>query len=146
MSGPRVRVGTVVLDRSSLLLVEHRKGARGYWLLPGGGLELGETFFACAEREVREETGLTVRAERVVYLSEAIAPDGGRHIVNVFVKATLLGGALAVPTDDIIAAVRWVPLDEVPGLPLYPAIADALLTSAAEGFAHDVRHLGAIWT
>lgn len=146
MSGPRVRVGAVVIDGDRLLLVEHRKGTRGYWLLPGGGLEHGETFLACAEREVLEETGLSVRAERVVYLSEAIAPDGGRHIVNVFVKAALVGGTLAVPEGDIVAAVRWVSLAEVPGLTMYPAIAQELLASAATGFDHEVRHLGAFWT
>jgi ADP-ribose pyrophosphatase YjhB (NUDIX family) len=148
MSGPapRIRVGVVLLEGDALLLVEHRKGDRGYWLLPGGGLEHGETFFDCAVREVREETGLVVEPERVVYLSEAIAPGGGRHIVNVFVKARRVEGSLALPEDDIIAAVRWVPLAELPGLVMYPAIADALLASAETGFDHDVRHLGAIWT
>lgn len=143
---PRIRVGVVLLEGDALLLVEHRKGDRGYWLLPGGGLDHGETFFACAAREVREETGLLVEPERVVYLSEAIAPGGGRHIVNVFVKARLLGGTLTLPTDDIIAAARWVPLAELSGLVMYPAIAEALLASAATGFDHDVRHLGSFWT
>ncbi|MEB3222145.1 MAG: NUDIX hydrolase [Candidatus Sericytochromatia bacterium] len=144
--GPRIRVGVVLQEGDALLLVEHRKGDRGYWLLPGGGLDHGETFFACAAREVREETGLLVEPERVVYLSEAIAPAGGRHIVNVFVKARVLGGTLTLPDGDIISAARWVPLGELPGLVMYPAIAEVLIASAATGFDHEVRHLGAIWT
>ncbi|MEB3196599.1 MAG: NUDIX hydrolase, partial [Candidatus Sericytochromatia bacterium] len=105
---PRIRVGVVLVDAERVLLVEHRKDDQRYWLLPGGGLELGETLLACAAREVREETGLQIEPERILYLSEAIAPAGGRHILNVFVKARQVGGELGVPTDDVITRVEWV--------------------------------------
>ncbi|MEB3198564.1 MAG: hypothetical protein VKP62_15310, partial [Candidatus Sericytochromatia bacterium] len=80
------------------------------------------------------------------YLSEAIAPAGGRHILNVFVKARQVGGELGVPTDDVITRVEWVLLAELPHLTLYPAIAPELLRSAAADFQHEILHLGARWT
>jgi 8-oxo-dGTP diphosphatase len=57
-------VGAVVHDAAGRLLLIRRGRApsRGLWSLPGGRVEPGETLEQAVEREVREETGLTVRA------------------------------------------------------------------------------------
>jgi 8-oxo-dGTP diphosphatase len=57
-------VGAIVHDaRRRLLLVRRRNDpGRGLWSVPGGRVEPGETVTAAVEREVREETGLRVRA------------------------------------------------------------------------------------
>ncbi len=57
-------VGAVVRDAAGRLLLVRRGRApsRGLWSLPGGRVEPGETLEEAVEREVREETGLTVRA------------------------------------------------------------------------------------
>jgi ADP-ribose pyrophosphatase YjhB (NUDIX family) len=57
-------VGAVVHDGAGrLLLVQRgRDPHRGRWSLPGGRVEPGETPEQAVEREVREETGLSVRA------------------------------------------------------------------------------------
>src|SRR3974390_1710373 len=56
---PRAGVSVVVLQGGDVLLVQRGKGAyRGFWSLPGGAIELGETAEAAARRELMEETGL----------------------------------------------------------------------------------------
>jgi len=57
-------VGAVVHDAAGRLLLIRRGHApsQGLWSLPGGRVEPGETNEQAVEREVREETGLTVRA------------------------------------------------------------------------------------
>ena len=45
---------------------------------------------------MREETGLDVAVDDFVYLSEAIAPDRSRHIVNIYLTAHVIGGELKV--------------------------------------------------
>lgn len=53
----------ILNDEGHVLLVKHSYG-RLNWELPGGGAELGESIVETALREVREETGLNVVAER----------------------------------------------------------------------------------
>ena len=94
-----IRVGAVVARDRSLLLVCHQKPGRDpYWVLPGGRLEPGETIPECAEREVSEETGLSVRFSGLLYLSEFLRE--GRHTVDVTVRMIPEGDAEAVLGSD----------------------------------------------
>jgi len=58
----------------------------GQWQLPGGHLEMGESFFSCAERETLEETGLVVKAEKVIAATNDIFDPKSKHYITVFVK------------------------------------------------------------
>ena len=58
-----VAVGAVVFNDKRVLLV--RRGqppSEDLWAIPGGKVGLGETLQAAAEREIREETGVSIRA------------------------------------------------------------------------------------
>ncbi len=101
-------VGAVVLDEAGRLLLVRRGHApsAGLWSVPGGRVEPGETVAEAVEREVREETGLAVRAGTVVGRI-SIRGDGVVYDV-VDVACTLLDPA-AVPVagddaDDVVFA------------------------------------------
>jgi ADP-ribose pyrophosphatase YjhB (NUDIX family) len=143
---PRTRVAVVLVEDDQVLLVRHSKRGESYWLLPGGGLDYGEGIAECARREIREETGLEIEVERFLYLSEAIAPDRSRHILNITVLGRLAGGTLELAQGDIMDAVQWFPFAELAGLTLYPAIQAELLASHTAGFQHEMKYLGSIWT
>lgn len=51
---PRVRVAAIIEQDGSVLMVRHEKGADTYWLLPGGGVDFGESLVTALERELRE--------------------------------------------------------------------------------------------
>lgn len=142
---PRVRVGVVVERKGNVLLVCHRKADRRYWMLPGGGLQWGETLFRCGEREVLEETGLRVEAGRLVYVAETVAPDGNRHVINMVITARLLGGSLRTPTEEIIDTVEWWPIGQLPALTLYPPIGSLVREGLEKGFSEQAVHLGTLW-
>src|SRR5438132_14323256 len=84
---PIVGVGGVVIENGRALLI--RRGSeplRGQWSIPGGTLELGETLEQGVVRELKEETGLTVRIVQMIedfdriYEDEADAAGGGASL------------------------------------------------------------------
>lgn len=75
---PRVGVGAVVVHDGRVLLVRRGKEPlRGRWVVPGGTVEAGETLQEALVREVREETGLTVRPGEVVFVFDRILREEG---------------------------------------------------------------------
>ena len=154
---PRVRVAVCLTAAERLLLVAHRKGTHRYWLLPGGGVEVGETLVEATRREGREETGVDAEIGRLLIVCDAIEP-AGRHLVNLVFAATAVvappgsagvastsGAGVNPPLDPASDEVRWVSRDELLGLELHPPIAGAVAAAWAGGFAGEVQVLGNVW-
>ena len=115
---PRVAVGAVVFHQDKVLLVLRGQApAKGMWAIPGGGVELGESMQAAAEREVLEETGLQVKAGEIVYTFERIQHDDAGQVKYHYVIVDLLAQALDPtqplrPADDVNDA-GWFTLSEL---------------------------------
>lgn len=94
-------VGAVVLDDAGRLLLIRRGHApsAGLWSVPGGRVEPGEALTEAVVREVREETGLTVRPGAVVGRL-SIRGDGVVYDVTDFACALLEPGAEPTAGDD----------------------------------------------
>lgn len=98
--------------RGPILLVE-RGGAplKGYWSLPGGLVETGESLDEAVRREVLEETGLRVQPVEMLGIFERIMRDAkGRaeyHYVLADYICKVVGGTLKAGDD--VARVEWVP-------------------------------------
>jgi len=144
-NGVRVRVAVCLREGDRILLAEHVKNGRRHWLLPGGGVEVGETMVGAAVREMLEETGLVVTVGRLVLVCEAIEP-AGRHLLNlVFAGTTPPGGTLRVGRDGVLDDVAWHDRDELATIDLHPPIGEAVLACWAEEFEGPVRVLGNVW-
>jgi 8-oxo-dGTP diphosphatase len=113
---PLTSCHVLVREGNRILLVQRaRPPFQGYWSLPGGGLELGETVEQGAIREVREETGLEVELTRFLGFRNAIERDSDErvrwHYTIFYFDGQVVGGSLC-PGDDA-AGVKWVSLPEV---------------------------------
>ncbi|HWI65459.1 MAG TPA: NUDIX hydrolase [Symbiobacteriaceae bacterium] len=115
----------LVRDGERILLVQRgRPPFVGYWSLPGGGVELGETVEAAVVRELAEETGLHVQVTRFLGYADAIDRDEQdrvrRHYVILYVEAEVAGGQLHAGDDA--SSVRWMTVEEARRLPLTDSV------------------------
>jgi 8-oxo-dGTP diphosphatase len=112
--GILLAVGAVIRnDAGQVLLVRHpperESHWKGKWICPGGGLKAGETLAQGALREIREETHLEARLERMLPPFETIVCERGEtllHVVYVDFLARYVSGELQ-PDDDVAEAEWW---------------------------------------
>lgn len=104
-------VGALIVEGDRILLVERgREPLKGWWSLPGGCVEPGETLDAAVRREVLEETGLVIEPVEVLEIFERIMRDEeGRaeyHYILVDYICSVTGGVLHA--DDDARRVEWI--------------------------------------
>ncbi|HVR69240.1 MAG TPA: NUDIX hydrolase [Vicinamibacteria bacterium] len=127
--GPRVGVGAVVIHEGRALLIRRGKEPlRGRWVIPGGTVEAGETLHDALVREVREETGVTVRPGEVVLVFDRILREDGHlryHYVIVDYLCAYVSGTPRAGTDA--EAVALVRPEELPGYDIPPQALEVVL-------------------
>ena len=148
-SEPRIRVSALLSWNGRVLLCRHEKPGKQYWLLPGGGVNSGESLLAALHRELAEEIGIDDKPplEGPVALVDSIAPSrdfAPKHVVHIIFAGDLGGRSLeAVTSRD--AAVRGHGLfsvSELDGLVLHPPI-QRFLSRWQPG--DPAVYLGALW-
>jgi len=119
--------GAVVCREGKILL--QRRSDNAAWGLPGGILELDETYEEAAVREVREETGLTVRLTALLGIYhnyDMMWPNGDRaHTIGAIYTAEILSGEPRIDEESL--ELRFFAQEELPELcfPDHRAAVDA---------------------
>jgi len=120
---PRTGASVIVLEKDKFLLIKRGKEPyKGYWSLPGGSQETGETLEACAKRELKEETNLSAGLMLFAATRDRIAYDENGEVSYHFVLSTYLtedfdGEAKALDDADDLG---WFTLDEMDALQMTP--------------------------
>lgn len=101
--------GCVLEQNGKYLLVQEKKAsAYGLWNLPGGRMDVGETFEEAAIREVAEETGYKVEIVGKLCIDHT---DPLNPVLHSY-KAKIIGGELHFPEEELLDA-RWLTFGEV---------------------------------
>jgi 8-oxo-dGTP diphosphatase len=107
---PSIVAAVIVQDHKVLLVQRRVREGTLWWQFPAGEMETGETAYATAVRETKEEVDLTVRGTRS--LGERDHPATGRHMA--YVACDLVQGTPRVADTDELAALTWCALQELP--------------------------------
>lgn len=120
----KIRLGcsAAIFDEQGRLLLTKRAD-NGQWCMPGGGMDSGESAAEACEREVWEETGLTVRVKRLVGVYShpdqlAVYADGNKaHIVALHFEVEVVSGepGLSNETTDF----GYFRMDEIETLEMF---------------------------
>jgi ADP-ribose pyrophosphatase YjhB (NUDIX family) len=127
---PKVDVRGAVVKDGKILLIQERADDR--WAMPGGWADLGNSPASVAEREVWEESGYRVKAEKVVAVIDAnrIEPFEFYHAYKIIFLCTLLDGEPRTSHETL--AVDFFDPEHLPLLSLYRTNEDMI----KEVFAH----------
>lgn len=114
-------------NENQLLLVKQRHEGKDIWMVPGGGIEEGESSQDAAIREVMEETGLIVHVERLLWHVEEVSEERGQRFVNFFL-GSIIGGQPELGSDpefgeddQVLEDLKFFSQDEIAQLDhVYP--------------------------
>jgi 8-oxo-dGTP diphosphatase len=146
---PRIRVSALLRWQGRILLIRHEKPGKEYWLLPGGGVNSGESLVDALRRELQEELGIDDRlpVEGPVAIVDSIAPErsfAAKHVVHIIFAGDLGGRSLETVTsvDAAVRGHRLFGLGELEEVVLHPPI-QRFLARWQPG--DPVVYLGPLW-
>ncbi len=115
---PRVGIG-VMIFRDGKVLLARRKGSHGAgaYAFPGGHLEYGESFEACARREVREECGIDIQNIQFLFVAN-ILDFMPKHYVHLTLTADWAAGEPQCLEPEKSESWGWYGLTNLPA-PLF---------------------------
>jgi ADP-ribose pyrophosphatase YjhB (NUDIX family) len=146
---PRIRVSAILRWHDRVLLCRHEKPGKEYWLLPGGGVNSGESLVTALHRELAEEIGIDdqIPVEGPVAIVDSIAPMrtvAPKHVVHIIFAGDLGGRSLEAVTsrDAAVRGHNLFTIGELDGVVLHPPI-QRFLSRWQPG--DPAVYLGALW-
>lgn len=118
----RERYRAIIIKDNKLLLMHRFREGLEFYVFPGGGLEAGETPKECCERELLEEFGIVIEAQKLIYL---INQNGAKQ--GFFVAKWISGEIHTTDAEEYTKGDHFgtydptsVNLEEIPKLNILP--------------------------
>lgn len=139
------RVGAIVIRNDKVLLC--RDNVNGYWYMPGGRVELGESSETAIVREMREELNSVVKVGRLVWIIECFYGASGdeTHEICLYYLVALDKNVNPPATEEFTIeepdgeknTFRWWQIEELPHARVYPSF----LRTALRTLPATVQHI-----
>nr|WP_231907404.1 NUDIX hydrolase [Colwellia sp. PAMC 20917] len=110
---PNATVAAIIVHQNKFLLVEEIEKGKKVFNQPAGHLEANENLISAIEREVLEETGLTLSPNYVSGIYYFYRPDINLYYLRFCFVIELDEFLQSIPQDDEIIATHWLSFDEI---------------------------------
>jgi 8-oxo-dGTP diphosphatase len=117
-SAPQLAVSAAIFRDDKILLVRRaRSAAKGFYSLPGGRVEFGESLHTALHREVAEETALAIAIVELAGWREVLpgVTGGGHYLIMSFAARWVAGEPVL---NDELDDFRWCMPDALDNLPI----------------------------
>ncbi|UUZ80069.1 NUDIX domain-containing protein [Paenibacillus sp. P26] len=139
----RVRACALILEEDRVLLIEFEDENGLHYNLPAGGMEPGESVIEAVMREALEEAGVEVSVGPLAFVHE-FAPhlvpsrQNGPHQISLIFDCTVTGGEPRLPSSPDVnqIGVKWIPLNRLHEIVLYPGIKNEIIAYASGRTRH----------
>jgi len=123
---PKVGIGVcIVKDRKVLLGKRKNVHGEGDWCFPGGHLEYGESWEACARRETTEEVGIKIRDVHFSIVTNDIFEKDEKHYITLYMVAVYASGEVVLREPEKCECWEWFDWSNLPS-PIFLPIQNAL--------------------
>jgi 8-oxo-dGTP diphosphatase len=120
----RVSAGAFIIRNNEILLVRAKNSEGNDFLVaPGGGVESNEGINQACIREVREETGIEVRPDKILFIEDLVWQN--KRVVKVWFLCNVTGGELTRTEGAIeegLIEARWFRKDQLKNEIVFPAV------------------------
>ncbi|MFS1511471.1 NUDIX hydrolase [Chengkuizengella sp. SCS-71B] len=111
----QVRVTGILIENGKILLVKQNVTSDRIWSLPGGRVEQGETLEEAIIREIEEETGLTTKVLKLLYICDK--PEASPSLLHITFLLKRIKGNIRLPSNEFdknpISEVLMIPVNDL---------------------------------
>lgn len=112
---PSLTVDGIIVDDNRILLIKRKNEPfRGYYALPGGFVEYGETVEEAVYREILEEVGIEVNIEGILGVYSSPNRDPRGHTISIVYILKMKGGKLRAGDDA--ESLAFFDINRIPSL------------------------------
>jgi len=143
---PTIRVAGLLVEDGRMLMVEQGHSDERYWLLPGGGVQFGETLADALKREFLEELGMRVGVSKLLAIVESISPDPAyvKHVVHLVFEVSAPKESAPVPSDKKVLSAAFLDEIQLQSADVRPPITE-FLSACVRELPSSPQYLGRRW-
>ena len=136
----RARVGVVLLNGNNILLIRNIKQSPPTFHLPGDVVKVSETLEAAAKRSVKEQTGIDIELQKILYVRDDLSENKQR--IDIIFLGMLKPEQNLQEPENANVKVDWVTIDVLKSMNLHPEILkEQILLDYKKHFKSDARYI-----
>jgi 8-oxo-dGTP diphosphatase len=117
MNRPKIGIGVIIENEEKKILIGKRRGSHSpFYSIPGGHLELGETFEEAAKKEILEETGMCIHSPKVIAVTNNLRTykNEKKHYISVILYSNKFEGIPEILEKDKCESWEWFHPSHIP--------------------------------
>lgn len=123
----KIRPAVAIIENGKILTMHYQYGGQSVYNLPGGNLEFGESLTVALARELEEELGIKAALGELLMVGEVHFEEPRKQTIHFIFEGRITEGTPTLnPEHTSALAIRWLSIEELATVNLYPNIIESL--------------------